>query len=372
MSIHFLWYPKFRQRTFSTLQNHSTPAPSTTPKSTDEQHSFVAIFPDIVRDLKEVTDKKIRPEVISWFERALTYNVPHGKLNRGLLTVQTYKHLVSANYLTPYNIRLAQILGWCVEMLHGSFVLYDDIVDNSSTRRGQTCWHRLLDVGLNAIGDATMLENTMYNLLKKYFRSTDCYLELLELFHEITFISACGHSMDLLNTKNDVFSFSMEKYNATVVNKGAYYTFYLPFALALHLAGIKDQEVFLQSKTILLEMGHLFQVQDDFLDCFGKPEITGKIGTDIQDNKCTWLAVVCMQRSNEEQKHIMKDCYGINDPEKVKIVKELYHSLELPNIYTTYEEKSYDSIKTRIQQTSGVVPHRTYLQLLDTLYKRNL
>lgn len=78
------------------------------------------------------------------------------------------------------------------------------------------------------------------------------------------------------------------------------------------MSSIKDQEAFRQSKTILLEMGHFFQVQDDFLDCFGNPEVTGKIGTDIQDNKCSWLAVVCMQRANEEQKQIMLDCYGKN------------------------------------------------------------
>lgn len=72
----------------------------------------------------------------------------------------------------------------------------------------------------------------------------------------------------------------------------------------------KDAEAFRQSKTILLEMGNFFQVQDDFLDCFGNPEVTGKIGTDIQDNKCSWLAVVAMQRANVEQKQIMVDCYG--------------------------------------------------------------
>lgn len=57
-------------------------------------------------------------------------------------------------------------------------------------------------------------------------------------------------------------------------------------------------------------MGHFFQVQDDFLDCFGNPEVTGKVGTDIQDNKCSWLAVVAMQRANAEQKQIMIDSYG--------------------------------------------------------------
>lgn len=73
-----------------------------------------------------------------------------------------------------------------------------------------------------------------------------------------------------------------------------------------------DPEVFRQAKTILLEMGYFYQVQDDFIDCFGDPAITGKIGTDIQDNKCSWLAVVCMQRATEEQKEIMRECYAQN------------------------------------------------------------
>ncbi|ALC41441.1 Fpps [Drosophila busckii] len=361
---------KKTSRTLSTLQNHTMPIAARVTVSKDESRDFMAVFPDLVRDLTNVTKAYNCNDAAKWFAQVLQYNVPRGKKNRGILTVLTYKNLVDPEHLTPENVKLAQYLGWCVEMLQSFFIISDDVMDNSETRRGQKCWHKVENVGLTAINDALMIENAMYAILKQHFSNLECYVPLIELFHEITYITTCGQSLDLLNSNKRVSEFTMENYKAIVENKTAYYSFYLPFAIAMHLAGYTDAEAFRQSKTILLEMGHFFQVQDDFLDCFGNPEVTGKIGTDIQDNKCSWLAVVAMQRANAEQKQIMIDCYGQSDKSKVERVKALYKELSLPSTYAIFEEESYNRIKTHIQQTSRI-PHQPFLQILNKIYQRD-
>lgn len=65
-------------------------------------------------------------------------------------------------------------------------------------------------------------------------------------------------------------------------------------------------------KNICCELGHFYQVQNDFLDCFSDSGELKKPGTDIEDGKCTWLAVQAMENGTNEQKSIMHKCYGKN------------------------------------------------------------
>ncbi|XP_011705454.1 PREDICTED: farnesyl pyrophosphate synthase-like, partial [Wasmannia auropunctata] len=120
----------------------------------------------------------------------------------------------------------------------------------------------------------------------------------------------------------------------------------------------------------LLEMGHLFQVQDDYLGCFGDPDVYRKDFTDIQEGKCTWLAVVALQRATPEQRKIMEECYGVSDPEKVRRVKSLYTDLGIPKIYSVYEEETYNLLNVHIQQISRGLPHSLFLNLLAKIYRR--
>ncbi|CAD7013727.1 unnamed protein product [Ceratitis capitata] len=166
----------------------------------------------------------------------------------------------------------------------------------------------------------------------------------------------------------------METYKALVTNKTSCHLFTLPIAGALHLAGIteKQKQIFSECEAIAFELGHLGQVQNDYLDCFGDPTLTGKIGTDIEANKCTWLAVKCLELASMDQQAIMVECYGQNDAEKILRVKELYKVLDLPSIYTQFEKEAIGRIKKLIQQSSSAVPHDVFSEILTQLSRREI
>lgn len=117
-------------------------------------------------------------------------------------------------------------------------------------------------------------------------------------------------------------------------------------------------------------MGEFFQIQDDFLDLFGDPSVTGKIGTDIQDNKCSWLVVQCLQQASPEQRKVLQENYGQKEAEKVARVKALYEELNLPAVFTQYEEDSYSRLMSLIERCASPLPPAIFLGLAHNIYKR--
>lgn len=177
--------------------------------------------------------------------------------------------------LTDEEFTCSATLGWTVELLQATFLVSDDIMDSSKTRRGAPCWYLVPDVGMIAINDVFMLGSSIYILLKKYFQHEDIYVDLIELFHTTCFQTELGQACDLLTAPEnrvDLDNFSLEKYTFIVIHKTAYYSFYLPVALALHYTGRASKKNLRQARDILIPMGEYFQVQDNFLDNYADPD----------------------------------------------------------------------------------------------------
>ena len=238
--------------------------------------------------------------------------MPGGKLNRGLTVVHAFQSIKGDAPITREELHDAALLGWCVEWLQAFFLVADDMMDESETRRGQPCWYKQPDVKLVAINDSFLLKSHIYLLLRKHFKSSRpaMYMHILDLFLDTTVQTELGQLLDLtsnpMDGPTDLDRFTIERYMYIVKYKTAFYSFYLPVALALVLGGKASEANLGTAKDILVEMGTYFQVQDDYLDCYGAPEVIGKIGTDIKDNKCSWLVVQALNKATAEQKALLK------------------------------------------------------------------
>ena len=49
------------------------------------------------------------------------------------------------------------MLGWCIELVQAAFLVADDMMDASVTRRGGPCWYKLPEVDTIAINDSFLL-----------------------------------------------------------------------------------------------------------------------------------------------------------------------------------------------------------------------
>ncbi|KAJ0102324.1 hypothetical protein Patl1_03799 [Pistacia atlantica] len=366
------------QPTLSLIQHNSTQLSS---KMSNLKSKFLEVYSLLKEELLNDPAFEFTDVSRQWVERMLDYNVPGGKLNRGLSVVDSYKLLKEGKELTDEEIFLASALGWCIEWLQAYFLVLDDIMDGSHTRRGQPCWFRLPKIGMIAVNDGILLRNHIPRILKKHFRGKPYYVDLLDLFNEVEFQTASGQMIDLITTiegEKDLTKYSLPLHRRIVQYKTAYYSFYLPVACALLMAG-KNLDDHIDVKNILIEMGVYFQVQDDYLDCFGTPEVIGKvmyclacsnIGTDIEDFKCSWLVVKAMERCNEEQKKLLIENYGKEDPACVAKVKELYNTIDLQGAFVEYENESYGKLIKSIEAHPSKAIQALLKSFLAKIYKR--
>ncbi|KAI0259588.1 farnesyl diphosphate synthase [Gloeopeniophorella convolvens] len=348
----------------STVPEPAAVAPAPAKDKAAARKRFEDVY-TIVRDdlLADFRKHNMPEEAIDYYRRSMDYNVPGGKLNRGLSVVDSVA-IFMGRELTDAEYFKAAVLGWSVEWLQAYFLVSDDIMDSSVTRRGQPCWYKLKDVGLMAINDALILEGAIYQMIRKHFRSEPYYVDLLDLMHEVSYQTEMGQLVDLITAPEDhvdLSKFSLDRHKTIVIYKTAIYSFYLPVALAMLLCG------FPLALDILVPLGEYFQIQDDYLDYAGTPEQIGKIGTDILDNKCSWVVNTALARATPAQRTILDANYGRKDPDAEARVKAVFAEADA---YARINAL-IDAVPEASSPCGGAVLRRSVFRVfLEKIYKR--
>ncbi|KAJ6621529.1 isoprenoid synthase domain-containing protein [Mycena sp. CBHHK59/15] len=227
-------------------------------------------------------------------------------------------------------------------------------------------------------------ESAIYRLLKTYFKSESYYVDLLELFLETTYQTESGQLLDLITAPEDnvdLSKFSLERHRLIVVYKTAYYSFYLPVALAMRMSFVSESGTATQmiephkvSLSILLPLG---EIQDDFLDFAGTPEQIGKIGTDILVNKCSWCINTALAVASPEQRKVLDDNYGRKGADEERRVKMIFEAVDLWKRYAQYEEEIYSKLNGMIEnipeggtEEQGVLRREVFTSFLEKIHKR--
>lgn len=293
-------------------------------------------------------------------------------------------------------------------------------MDDSIIRRGQPCWYRLDGVGTIAVNDALLLEGAIYQMLRMHFKGEPYYTDLLEMFHDVSYMTEMGQLIDLITApvnKVDLSKFNLQRHSLIVIYKTAFYSFYLPVAAAMYMCGIPstssplepspssngassapltpvsengspaaaptkagtaEQDPYKIALSILLPLGEYFQVQDDFLDFSGTPEQIGKVGTDIIDNKCSWCINTALALATPAQRAILDTNYGRKNPECERKVKVVFEEVGVRKKYEEYEQGMYDKLMRMIEAVpeiksekgDAVLRREVFTSFLMKIYKR--
>ena len=196
--------------------------------------SFKSIIPVLIDEACEELEQsyEVRPDEVAGIRKVLDYNVTGGKMNRGLMVVESGILLFGGKATNDDLCRFA-VLGWVIEMLQAWLLIADDIMDSSVTRRGQPCWYKVDGLGSAAINDAFLVEMLLFKALRRHFGDRPEYSRLVDLVMETTLQTELGQLLDIKCDTAPLSAFTLDRWTAIVKYKTAFYSFYLPVAMAM-------------------------------------------------------------------------------------------------------------------------------------------
>jgi farnesyl diphosphate synthase len=326
--------------------------------------AFRGYHPHILEIIESHLDPSIDVSLKKHCLDLARYGTAGGKLSRGLFACSTFFELTGITAADP-RAEAGFLLGWSIEILQGSYLIADDLMDGSEMRRGQKCWYLFPSVGRFAAFDALVLENFAFFLTDelRHFLPDLVVDRLEDMFRWCNSLSGIGQTFDTLGHTH-----SFACYDIIVTNKTSYYTIWLPIISGMVVSqqvpedGIEDAEF----NKLLMDLGHYFQVEDDWLDIYGDPRVTGKVGTDLKDGKVTWLSCRSLELCDEIQRKILISSLGQDEI----AARSIYGAVNINEEYERYERETRENLESRVISLNDIYPKATMKSLLESFTKR--
>ncbi len=314
--------------------------------------SFFNELPDLLElDLSESSQQAL--------SMLREYSLRPGKRVRGSLAAFAYDY-ASESEFAESGLRL----GVAFELIQSYFLIIDDVMDRSKTRRGKPTIHELyaessagwasdqhttnmlaINVGLVAHHLANIV---IAELPEDPKRVKVLMAQLQKNISGTTF----GQIDDLVQLIGETFSTEdlLRKY----LLKSSYYTYISPLQAGLILAGIEDKKVLEEVCRFGAAAGIAFQLHDDYLGVFGESEVTGKSNLDdLQEGKYTLLIHYGLEHADTAgkkllEKHLGNNSLTQNQGDEVRAVLSDSGAKE----YLLQQTKEYADKANKILQTS--------------------
>ena len=210
-----------------------------------------------------------------------------GKRLRALLTLGSAK--LSGYELGSRDINLAA----CVELIHSATLLHDDVIDESSLRRGHKTTN-LIWGNQSSILVGDYLLSRCFEIMVE-----DGDLEILKL---LSSTSAKISQGEVLQLQHKGEADLLEETYIKIINLKTAALFAAATRTGACLAGSNEKEKD-ALETYGKNLGLAFQIADDALDYYSKETIFGKeIGKDFFEGKTTLPLIIIFQRANNEEK----------------------------------------------------------------------
>jgi octaprenyl-diphosphate synthase len=261
----------------------------------------------------------------------------------------------ATNYKGDYHHSMAVV----IELIHTATLLHDDVVDSSSTRRGQETANELWG---NA--PSVLVGDFLYSRAFEIMVEPNS-MQIMKILSKATNQISEGEVLQLLNIKND--KVSQTEYFEVIERKTA-----CLFKAACQIAGIlseSNQNIIDGLGSFGMHLGNAFQIIDDTLDYESDSLVMGKeIGDDLSEGKVTLPMIYALENTKGSEKETLSHAIKNADSSNIDNIVDILLSV---NAFE-YSRKIAKNESTKALKSLEVIPSSEYRSALQLLCELSL